>query len=231
MLQNLIKKSMSSGAAAAPTSLNRIQLKHLPWEMGALEPVMSGQIIDFHYGRHHRTYVTNLNNLMEQQAEALATCNVKKLVSLQKPLHFNGGGHINHTLFWESLCPAADSHLPESGPLYDALIASWGSIDEFKKTFNQRTANIQGSGWGWLVYNKRTDVLSYREAYNQDPVTGISPYLVPIIGIDVWEHAYYLDYQNARPKYLANIWKIINWQVAEQRLITAMAESAAEKQQ
>ena len=230
MLNQLIKKSMSSGAAA-PTSLARIQLKHLPYEMGALEPIMSGQIIDFHYGRHHRTYVTNLNNLMEQQAEALATRDVKKLVSLQKPLHFNGGGHINHTLFWDSMCAQADSALPENGPLYDALIASWGSLDVFKTTFNQRTAAIQGSGWGWLVYNKRTDVLSYREAYNQDPVTDISPYLVPIIGVDVWEHAYYLDYQNARPKYLQNIWKIINWRVAEERLVAAQAESAAEKQQ
>jgi len=150
---------------------------------------------------------------------------------LQKPLHFNGGGHINHTLFWDSLCPQADSQLPESGPLYDALIASWGSIDVFRKIFNQRTAAIQGSGWGWLVYNKRTDVLSYREAYNQDPVTDISPYLIPIIGIDVWEHAYYLDYQNARPKYLENIWKIVNWRVAEERLVAAMADSAAQKQQ
>ena len=228
MLNNLIKKSMSGTASAAPTSLARVQLKHLPWEMGALEPIMSGKIIDFHYGRHHRAYVTNLNKLMEQQAEALATSNVKKLVSLQKPLHFNGGGHINHTLFWDSLCSPADSCLPENGPLYDALIKEWGSLDEFKKTFNARTANIMGSGWGWLVYNKRIDCLSYREAYNQDPVTDISPYLVPIIGIDVWEHAYYLDYQNGRAKYLANIWKIVNWQKAEERLIAAKAQREAE---
>jgi len=132
MLNHLIKKSMHSSTAAAPTNISRIQLKHLPWEMGSLEPVMSGKIIDFHYGRHHRMYVTNLNKLMEMQAEALATSDVKKLVSLQKPLHFNGGGHINHSLFWDSLCPPADSCLPERGPLYDALIEAWGSIDEFK---------------------------------------------------------------------------------------------------
>ena len=95
--------------------------------------------------------------------------------------------------------------------------------------FNARTAAIQGSGWGWLVYNKRKDALSFRIAYNQDPITDVSPYVVPIIGIDVWEHAYYIDYKNARPKYLENIWRIINWQKAEERLIAAHIESEAEK--
>ena len=144
-------------------------------------------------------------------------------------IKFNGGGHLNHELFWDSLCPKADSSLPESGPLHEAMVEGWGSIDEFIKMFNTRTAAIQGSGWGWLVYNKRKDALSYRTAPNQDPITDVSPYVVPIIGIDVWEHAYYIDYKNARPKYLENIWKIINWQKAEARLIAAQAESAAEK--
>ena len=111
------------------------------------------------------------------------------------------------------------------------MVEGWGTIDEFIKMFNTRTAAIQGSGWGWLVYNKRKDALSYRTAPNQDPITDVSPYVVPIIGVDVWEHAYYIDYKNARPKYLENIWKIINWQKAEERLIAAQAESAAEKAQ
>lgn len=130
---------------------------------------------------------------------------------------------MNHTLFWDSLCAPADSAMPESGPLFDAFVESWGSIDNFIKLFNENTAAVQGSGWGWLVYNTRLHSLSFRTTKNQDPVTDISPNLIPIVGIDVWEHAYYLDYKNARPDYLKNIWKIVNWRVAEERLIAAKA--------
>jgi len=129
------------------------------------------------------------------------------------------------------MCPQADSHLPDSGPLFDAIIEGWGSVDEFRRIFNQRTAAIHGSGWGWLVYNKRKDSLSFRTTANQDYITDVSPYLVPIINCDIWEHAYYLDYKNARPQYLDNFWKIVNWQEAEKRLIAAQLESAAEKKQ
>ena len=225
LINNLIKKNLSGGA----TSLQRVQLKHLPYEIGALEPIMSGQTLNFHYGKHHRTYVNNLNNLLEQQAEFMARGDLEKSMALTGQIRFNGGGHLNHELFWEGFCPQADSALPDSGPLYDAIIEGWGSHDEFLKVFNQRTAAIQGSGWGWLVYNKRKDSLSYRTTANQDMITEVSPYLVPIINIDIWEHAYYLDYKNARPQYLNNIWKIINWKVAEERLIAAQLESAAEK--
>ena len=226
MINNLIKKNLSGKV----TSIARVQLKPLPYEMGALEPIMSGLTLDFHYGKHHRTYVNNLNNLMEQQAEAQATGNLQKAISLSSAIKFNGGGHLNHEIFWSSMCPQADSAMPESGPLFDALIEGWGSIDNFISVFNSRTAAIQGSGWGWLVYNKRKDALSYRTAANQDPITDVSPYVVPIIGIDVWEHAYYLDYRNARPQYLQKIWKIINWQKAEERLIAAQLESKAEQE-
>ena len=95
--------------------------------------------------------------------------------------------------------------------------------------FNTRTASIQGSGWGWLVYNKRKESLSFRATANQDLITDVSPYLVPIINIDIREHAYYLDYKNSRPGYLEKMWTIINWQKAEERLVAAMAESAKEK--
>ena len=226
MINTLIKKNLSGGV----TQASRVQLKQLPYELGALEPIMSGQTIDFHYGKHHRTYVNNLNNLLEQQAEFMAQGKLNKSIALSNQIKFNGGGHLNHEIFWESMCPQADSAIPESGPLHDAMVEGWGSIDSFIKMFNMRTAAIQGSGWGWLVYNKRKDALSYRTAANQDPITDVSPYVVPIIGIDVWEHAYYIDYKNARPKYLENIWRIINWQKAEERLIAAQLESAAEKE-
>merc|ERR1712079_788688 len=138
MINNLIKKNLSGKVSQAP----RIQLKPLPYEMGALEPIMSGLTLDFHYGKHHRTYVNNLNNLMEQQAEAQARGDIQKAISLSTPIKFNGGGHLNHEIFWASLCPQADSALPESGPLYDAIIEGWESIDNFINMFNTRTAAI-----------------------------------------------------------------------------------------
>lgn len=188
---------------------------------------MSGLILDFHYGKHHRTYVNNLNNLLEQQAEFKATNNLADMLKIQRDIKFNGGGHLNHEFFWDSLCPEVDSALPDSGPLHDAIIASWGSHEEFVKVFNQRTAAIQGSGWGWLAYNVTKDSLEFRATVNQDLITDLSPNLRPIINIDIWEHAYYLDYKNSRPQYLDKMWKIINWNKAEERLVAAQAERAA----
>lgn len=95
--------------------------------------------------------------------------------------------------------------------------------------FNMRTASIQGSGWGWLIYNKRTDCLDYRATANQDLITDASPHIVPILNVDIWEHAYYLDYKNARPAYLTNMWKIMNWRKAEERLVAAQLERQAER--
>jgi len=118
MLTNLLKRNFST---AAPT-LQRVQLKHLPFEIGSLEPVISGHLLDFHYGKHHRTYVNNLNTLLEQQAEFHATGNLGKAIGLAQNIRFNGGGHMNHEFFWESLCPQAESHLPDKGPLFDAII-------------------------------------------------------------------------------------------------------------
>ena len=137
MINNLITKKLST---AAPTSFKRIQLKQLPYELGALEPVMSGHILDLHFSKHHRGYVNNLNQLLEKQAEALATNNISSLVTLQKLIHFNGGGHINHTLFWANLCAPADSHRPTEGPLFDAIVADWGSVDNMIAMFNKHTA-------------------------------------------------------------------------------------------
>ena len=186
--------------------------------------------MEFHYGKHHRTYVKNLNNLLEQQAEYNATGNLQKAIGLTQDIRFNGGGHLNHTFFWETLCPQADSHMPTSGPLVEKLVESWGSVEAFIKQFNQRTAAIQGSGWGWLVFNKRKSSLSFVTTANQDQYSDVSPYIVPIINIDIWEHAYYLDYKNGRPQYLDKMWTIINWQKAEERLVAAMLEAEREKQ-
>ena len=124
------------------TQPRRVALKHLPYEMGALEPIMSAMTLDFHYGKHHRTYVTNLNNLLEKQAECVARNDNAGQIKLLNAIRFNGGGHENHTLFWESLCPQADSELPTSGDLFDKIVETWGTLDNFIKVFNTKTAAL-----------------------------------------------------------------------------------------
>ena len=120
---------------------------------------MSSETLEFHHGIHHRTYVNNLNQLLDRQAEALATKNIKALNQITNLICFNGGGHLNHEIFWDSMCAQADSHIPDSGPLFDALVAEYGSIEAFIKLFNTRATAIQGSGWGWLVYNMKMNHL------------------------------------------------------------------------
>lgn len=112
--------------------------------------------------------------------------------------------------------------------MYDHIIQGWGSLDNFIQVFNQRTAAVQGSGWGWLVYNKQKNSVSFRATANQDLITDLNPNLVPIMNVDIWEHAYYLDYKNSRPNYLTSLWKIMNWKKAEERLIAGIAEANKE---
>ena len=110
--------------------------------------------------------------------------------------------------------------------MHKYLVEGWGTLDNFVSVFNARTAAIQGSGWGWLVYNKKKDALAFRATANQDLITDLNPNLIPVLNIDIWEHAYYLDYKNARPQYLTSMWKIVNWHKVEERLIAAKLEAA-----
>ena len=142
-------------------------------------------------------------------------------------IKFNGGGHLNHEIFWESMCPIKNGGgvLPEEqNDLAQMITAEWGSVAEFQTFFNTHTATLQGSGWGWLLYNKNSRMLEYRQTNNQDTPYDLGAGMRPILGIDVWEHAYYLDYKNLRPMYLKEIWKVINWEKASERLAEAKAE-------
>ena len=152
MLYTGINRALTT--AAKPTQI--IKLKHLPFEMGALEPVVSGHLMDFHYSKHHRGYVNNLNTLINQAQEAHAANDMKKSIQLAKAIKFNGGGHYNHEFFWDSLCAPADSHRPEiCDQLHRYILKTWDSWEQFEERFAMRTAAIQGSGWGWLVYHKQ----------------------------------------------------------------------------
>ncbi|KAN0079855.1 Manganese/iron superoxide dismutase [Tylopilus felleus] len=173
---------------ARPGSVASIHtLPDLPYDYNALEPHISEQIMKLHHTRHHLGYVNGLNAAEKAYAETTST---REKIALQSALKFNGGGHINHSLFWTNLSPVnRDGGKLVEGPLKQALERDFGSIEEFKAKFNATTAAIQGSGWGWLGYNPSTKKLEIVTTANQDPLISH----VPIIGVDIWEHAFYLQ--------------------------------------
>ncbi|GFZ50980.1 Superoxide dismutase [Mn], mitochondrial [Saitozyma sp. JCM 24511] len=190
-------------------------LPDLPYGYDALEPSISKEIMTLHHTKHHQTYVNGLNAAEESLAKLTSEGNVKGAIALQPALKFNGGGHINHSLFWKNLAPSSSSSTkPSSAPtLVKQIEADFGGLDKFKEQFNAKTAAIQGSGWGWLGWNKESKVLEIVTTANQDPLLSH----VPIIGIDIWEHAFYLQYKNVKPDYLKAIWDVINFEEAESR--------------
>ncbi|EGX93604.1 superoxide dismutase [Cordyceps militaris CM01] len=188
-------------------------LPPLPYAYDALEPSISKQIMELHHGKHHQAYVTNLNAALQSYAAA----DVAGQIALQQAIRFNGGGHINHSLFWENLAPAGspDADLAAAAPqLAAALAKQWASVDAFKKAFAAALLGLQGSGWGWLV--KDAHGLRIITTKDQDPVVGAE---IPVFGVDMWEHAYYLQYFNGKAAYIENIWKVINWKTAERRFV------------
>jgi Fe-Mn family superoxide dismutase len=199
-------------------------LPPLPYAFDALEPVIDTATMQIHHGKHHQAYVTNLNNAVagkpqdSQSAEDL----IKNLTAvpddIRPAVRNNGGGHVNHSLFWTLLAPKGNGGGGEpAGPLADALKASFGSFADFKAKFQDAGAKRFGSGWAWLI--KKDGKLAITSTANQDnpvmPESILTPTGAvagtPILGVDVWEHAYYLKYQNKRPDYLTAIWDVINW--------------------
>ncbi|EGG14327.1 superoxide dismutase [Cavenderia fasciculata] len=191
-------------------------LPDLPYDYKALEPVIAGEIMEIHHKKHHQAYVTNLNASLEKYAAAESAKDVAAMIGLQSAIKFNGGGHVNHSIFWTNLAPKnAQGGVSPSGPLADAINQQFGSLEKFIEKFNAQTVAIQGSGWGWLGYDKANSKLVISSCANQDPLSTIG--LTPLLGIDVWEHAYYLQYKNARADYLKNIWQIVNWSNVAER--------------
>ncbi|KAF8733255.1 hypothetical protein AX14_003991 [Amanita brunnescens Koide BX004] len=198
-------------------------LPPLPYAYNALEPYISEQIMTIHHTKHHQAYINALN---AAEAAYGKTSTPKERIALQAALKFNGGGHINHSLFWANLAPPS-SHgkgvggVLKDGPLKEAIVRDFGSYEAFVAEFNTTTASVQGSGWGWLGYSPKTKRLEVVTTSNQDPLLSHTP----IIGVDVWEHAYYLQYLNVRPDYLKAIWSVINFEEAERRLKEALSGS------
>lgn len=196
--------------------MTNYKLPDMPYDFSALEPVISGQIMEIHYTKHHQAYVTNLNAALEKYKEAESKGDIASMLALQAAIKFNGGGHVNHSIFWTNLAPTQKGGGElEKGALSAAIDASFGSFDQFVEKFSSQTVAIQGSGWGWLAYDKGNKRLTITTCANQDPLS--TQGLIPLLGIDVWEHAYYLQYKNVRAEYVKNIWKIVNWKNVEER--------------
>nr|ACO15103.1 Superoxide dismutase 1, mitochondrial precursor [Caligus clemensi] len=195
-------------------------LPDLPYAYGALEPVISGEIMEIHHSKHHQTYVNNLNGAEEKLADAVAKNDVSTIISLQGALKFNGGGHLNHSIFWTNLAPAGSCSGEPSGELLKLIQRDFGSLEAMKEKLSGSTVAVQGSGWGWLGYCKAEKKLKIATCANQDPLEATTG-LVPLFGIDVWEHAYYLQYKNVRPDYVKAIFNVANWDNIAERLSAA----------
>ena len=194
------------------------ELPPLPYDYTALEPTIDEATMKLHHDKHHQTYVTNLNGAIEKHPE-LAQKSPEDLIrdisslpeDVRKVIQNNGGGHVNHTMFWEIMGPKAGGD--PTGMIADQIKQDFGDFESFKKEFNTKTAAQFGSGWGWLVY--KGGKLEIMTTPNQD--NPISQGLYPILGNDVWEHAYYLKYNNRRPDYLAAWWSVVNWEAVNKR--------------
>jgi Fe-Mn family superoxide dismutase len=188
------------------------ELPPLPYDFAALEPHIDAQTMQIHHGKHHQAYVNNLNAALEKHTD-LQKMSAEELLrnlgsvpeDIRPAVRNNGGGHVNHTMFWKMMAPNAGG--PPSGGVAEAIKASFGGFDAFKEQFAKAGVSRFGSGWAWLIDNNGK--LSIESTANQD--NPISDGKKPILGIDVWEHAYYLKYQNRRPDYISAWWNVVNW--------------------
>ncbi|MED1918011.1 superoxide dismutase [Brevibacillus sp. DP1.3A] len=198
------------------------QLPALPYAHNALEPHIDAQTMEIHHGRHHATYVNNLNAALEAHAD-LQGKSIEELISnldalpesIRTAVRNNGGGHANHTLFWEIMSPNGGG--APTGELADAINAAFGSLDNFKAEFAKAATTRFGSGWAWLTAEGGKVAIS--STPNQD--SPIMEGKTPILGLDVWEHAYYLNYQNKRPDYIGAFWNVVNWDEVSKRFAAA----------
>lgn len=183
-----------------------IELPDLPFAKDALEPHISSETLDYHHGKHHQAYVTNLNNMIagtDQESESL-----ESIIKSASGGVFNNAAQVwNHTFYWNCLSPNGGGE--PTGALADAINAAFGSFDEFKQQFSQTAITTFGSGWAWLVQNTDGSLELVSTSNAGTPLTGDA---TPLLTCDVWEHAYYVDYRNVRPDYVAAFWNLVNWE-------------------
>lgn len=185
-----------------------IELPPLPYEKNALEPHISAETLEYHYGKHHQAYVTNLNNLVKgTEFEGAA---LEDIIRKSSGGVFNNAAQIwNHTFYWNSLSPKGGGD--PSGKLADAIVKAFGGVAQFKEEFTKTAVGTFGSGWAWLVQRADGSLGLVSTSNAATPITGSDR---PLLTCDVWEHAYYIDYRNARPKYVEAFWNLVNWEYA-----------------
>jgi superoxide dismutase, Fe-Mn family len=183
-------------------------LPELPYDYAALEPRISGEIMELHHDKHHAAYVDGANRTLEQLEEARATNAFAAIVGLEKTLAFNLSGHVLHSIYWENMRP--DGGGRPDGALSDAISAGFGSFDALKSQLTQATTTVQGSGWGALAWDPLGRRLFVEQIYDHQNNAGQGA--VPLLVIDSWEHAFYLQYRNVKAEYVAAFWELVNWQ-------------------
>jgi Fe-Mn family superoxide dismutase len=197
------------------------ELPSLPYAFDALEPHFDARTMEIHHGKHHNAYVTNLNNAIAgTDLEGKSLEELMKVAGSNTAVRNNGGGHWNHSMFWQILSPNGGG--APSGELAAAIDAKFGSFDAFKETFNKAAATRFGSGWAWLCVDTKKELCVCSSPNQDNPLMDVAECPgTPIMGLDVWEHAYYLHYQNRRPDYIAAFWNVINWEEVSKRYAAA----------
>ncbi len=192
-------------------------LPDLPYDYGALDPHISGKIMELHHGKHHQNYVNGLNATIEKMDEAHANNSFDTINQLEKNLAFNLGGHVNHSIFWKNLSPEGGDK--PDGELGAAIDDQYGSFDTFRAQFEATALGIQGSGWAIAAWDTLGQKLVMGQLY--DHQSNLSPTLIPVLLLDMWEHAFYLDYLNVKGDYVKAWWNIVNWADAQERFAAA----------
>ena len=206
------------------------ELPKLPYAFDALAPHIDAKTMEIHHGKHHQAYITNANNLLKDQP-ALAALPVNALIAdlskvpeaIRGPVRNNAGGHSNHSFFWTILAPATGG--APHGQLAAAIAATFGGLDKLKEEFAKAATTRFGSGWAWLVVTPEKKLAVGSTANQDSPLMGKAVAGLegkPVLGLDVWEHAYYLNYQNRRPDYVTAFWNVVNWAAAEANYLAAL---------
>ncbi len=196
------------------------KLPDLTYDYSALEPHISARIMELHHSKHHAAYVAGANAALDAMAEARSANNFANLPKLQKDLAFNLGGHVNHSIFWQNLSPAGGE---ASGELAAAISEYFGSYEGFKNHFSAAAVGIQGSGWAYLAWDALGNRLVIGQLYDQQG--NIPMGSIPLLMLDMWEHAFYLDYQNVKADYVKAFWNIVNWEDVQKRFSSVSVNS------
>ena len=212
-------------ATFSMTTMAEFKQNPLPYSTDALEPAIDKTTMEIHYGKHHKTYVDNLNNQIKNYPEldTLNIENVQKHISKYNlAVRNNGGGHFNHTFFWDSLSPSAQAGQPNKA-LLKKINQDFGSLEAFKTKFNEAATSRFGSGWAWLILTPEGKLAVTSTANQDNPLMDVvETQGTPLLGLDVWEHAYYLKYQNKRADYTKAFWNVVNWNKVNERYAQAL---------